>query len=511
VIRGRVVAADTGLAIAGARISSGATGIDDVFSDNEGRFELRALPARGYLIVASRSGFVAGGFGQRRRGDGVRPIQIAPGQVFDGVDIALSKGGVIAGVVLDRFGEPLPRAPVVVFRRRFEQGERRLIQESSPRRGPDGPLFGVADLTDDRGAFRLFGLLPGVYYVAAGEANPQARSRDDVPYGSVQQSGATFYPGTATVSNAQAIVLSEGQEVAGLSFAVVPVSSATIRGVARAADGRVPRSLRLLRHRESGAPSTETVPLQRDGSFAIPDLPPGRYTLFARDGDDLASTHLALGDDDVLVTLATRPGYTVRGQVVFAGGSPPPLPENASQIVTVRGEDGQGVIAATVTTDWTFEAKGILGRQRLGVAVPGWIPRRAERNGADITDVPFDVDGNVSGIRVLMTNRTTALEGAVRDRRDQPMPDSTVVIFAEDPARWLPRNRYHRRLQPDQNGRFTVTNLPAGRYLAVAVDYIEGGEDTNPDVLESLSRRATRVTLVEGETRTLALRVVELP
>jgi hypothetical protein len=62
--------------------------------------------------------------------------------------------------------------------------------------------------------------------------------------------------------------------------------------------------------------------------------------------------------------------------------------------------------------------------------------------------------------------------------------------------------------RPDQQGAFQVKDLPPGRYLAAAVDYLEEGEETNPDALERLRNTATPFALEEGDTKTLALKVV---
>ena len=61
--------------------------------------------------------------------------------------------------------------------------------------------------------------------------------------------------------------------------------------------------------------------------------------------------------------------------------------------------------------------------------------------------------------------------------------------------------------RPDQDGRFKITGLPAGSYYAVAVDYIESGDATDPEVLDRIRERATTFSLLDGETKTLDLKV----
>ena len=63
------------------------------------------------------------------------------------------------------------------------------------------------------------------------------------------------------------------------------------------------------------------------------------------------------------------------------------------------------------------------------------------------------------------------------DERGNALKDCTVVIFAEDEAKWaLPMNRWMSSARPDQDGRFKFSNLPPGTYYAIAVDYVAAGE-----------------------------------
>ena len=66
-------------------------------------------------------------------------------------------------------------------------------------------------------------------------------------------------------------------------------------------------------------------------------------------------------------------------------------------------------------------------------------------------------------------------------------------------------------VRPDQDGRFKVTGLPAADYYAVALDYIESGQWSDPEFLDRASLRATRFTLDEAQTKVLDLKLISLP
>jgi protocatechuate 3,4-dioxygenase beta subunit len=179
IIRGHVVAADTGLPIRRAHVTLSMTqpppvvavgnasppppraappmnfGTRQTLADAEGAFEFKNLPPGGYMVHASPwqfSGQYLGlAFGAQHPGPGVSgtPIHLAPGQVFDRATIALPRGAVIVGRVTDDMGQPIARAQV--YGMWFPRGSKR------------GMRNGVGAQTDDLGQFRIYGLEPGDY------------------------------------------------------------------------------------------------------------------------------------------------------------------------------------------------------------------------------------------------------------------------------------------------------------------------------------------------------------
>jgi protocatechuate 3,4-dioxygenase beta subunit len=119
------------------------------------------------------------------------------------MDIALRTAAAIAGVVLDEHGEPLEAAPVWLFESRFVNGERRLEEV---RGNAVAGVANASDVTDDLGQFRLFGLLPGTYYLAAG---PPGRPETSARRQGQNVATPTLYPGTLTLAGAQPITVAE--------------------------------------------------------------------------------------------------------------------------------------------------------------------------------------------------------------------------------------------------------------------------------------------------------------
>jgi len=98
----------------------------------------------------------------------------------------------------------------------------------------------------------------------------------------------------------------------------------------------------------------------------------------------------------------------------------------------------------------------------------------------------------------------------VSDERGEAVSEYSVAVFAEDARRWSEQSRYLAAVRPDQHGRYLVTGLPPGEYLAVALEYLEEGQGNDPDFLESLRPHATAFVLGEGERKALDLKLVKM-
>jgi hypothetical protein len=523
-IRGRVVAADSGAPVRRAQIRAFSTDTRAnriATSDGEGRFEFRDLPAGRWELSASKAGFVTMRFGQRRPFEAGSPVELRDAQVMDRADIALPRGAAITGRVYDEFGDPVAGARLQVLRYQLQQGVRRL----SP--------TGIGDESDDTGAFRLFGLTPGDYYVSA---TVRALRVDD-PSADAAGYAPTYYPGTGNIAEAQRVTVGLGQEMSNVSFALLPVRTVRVSGTVVDSMGR-PLGGGFLMLGPADAASDAPIlagggNVRQDGSFTLANIAPGSYTLTvgARFGGgrrgggpgpaagndsegEIAAVPLQVGNEDIsgfLVT--TTKGATLTGTVVAAPGSGVP-PLGAIQITTqaVPAGRGAGNSVARVGTTGAFTLTGLLGNRviRVGGLPQDWMVQSIRLGGSDVTDSVVEFSGNqdLRGARVTLTDRITEVNGKVSSGNETAR-DYTVVIFPDDPAKWTFPSRYLRAARPDQQGLFRVRALPPDdRYLAVAVDYLEEGEGGDPQFLEQIRGSATRFSLGDGETKPLDLKLV---
>jgi hypothetical protein len=552
-LMGKVIAGDTGAPVrrAQVRISGPDIGSKTALTDSQGRYEFRDLPAGRFNLSVSKSGFVTMQYGQNRPFEPGRPIELVDAQVMQKADVSLPRGSVLSGRIVDEFGEPVAEANVVAMRLQFSGGRRRLVQS------------GRNSTTNDLGQFRLYGLPPGDYYVSATLRSLDSMVMDMLgaanaggPTGSNNNSGyaATYYPGTPNPGEAQRLTLAVGQELPSVDIQLQPVRLARITGTAIGSDGK-PMSGAMVMLMPSMREAVAMMPggtsrTNKDGQFTLTGVAPGDYSLQIQSlaammsaagqamlfvsGDstapapatpargpqerEFATASVTVAGDDItgLTVVGTR-GAKATGKISFDGDAKPDgltsirlmaLPTDTDSMAPAASAFG----STRVTDTGAFEIDSLVGGRilRAGNLPKGWFLKRVELNGEDVTDraIEFKPGEDVDGFNIQLTNQTQSISGSVTDTMGAASKDYTVVIFPEDQQKWtLPSNRWIASARPDQDGRFKFTNLPAGAYYAVAVDYVAQGEWSDPDWLTRAAKKATRVTLDAGSAKTLDLKL----
>jgi len=496
-ITGHVLAPGTNTPVRGADIAAvNERGVQlAAKTDQDGAYQFERLAAGAWRISASKAGYVSWQFGERWPFQTPPPIALAAGQRFI-ADIPLSRGGAVSGRIFDASGESVGGVQVRVYRARMEQGARRL------------KAVGVADLTDDMGAFRVYGLPPGDYYVAA--------SLRVAPVGSIVETtyAPTYFPGTGDLAEAQRIKLGLGAE-ATATFPLLPVRPTRISGVVLSGSGGPADAfLNLVSEAsELGVPIGVGGVTRSDGTFTLADVAPGRYILNASlrgDGPDESASMPVTVDGNELtgITLVTGRPATLRGTIVADAGISRALPDKLT-VVAFSAREGGTVLDSG--DGRTFEIGSLDQPFRLTVdGLPeDWIIKSITVNDADALDNTIELARNQQAVaRVVLTDRLTEVGGVVAS--GDATTAREIIVFPENSAKWGHRTRYVRRIAADARGNFRIVGLPPGeRYLAYATDYLDDGEHLDPEFLTSIRNVAVPFSLEEGDKRALDLKVVE--
>jgi Carboxypeptidase regulatory-like domain len=318
---GRVVDADSKAPIAGARVMLAPVRTPrspvapmtpvSTLTDNRGRFAFADIEAGRFRVTVLRAGYVFDPIN-------APTVDLHPGQPSS-LDIALSRGAVLTGRILDQQGEPLPDVRVSALRRMPDRGDRFVMA---------APAHAT---TNDLGEFRVSGLLPGEYVLMA-DAQPIGPFTRTLlaPSSPAVTWAPTYYPGTTNQADAQIVVLQQADTVTDLEFRMVSAPAYRVSGIAVDASGKpVAEVMILLRPTGDISQRGFTPPLSAsskvDGTFTISGVIAGNYAIYAR-----RIVHFSSGGGSSISMVGGRSGG-------IAGVSP------LEQQITVDGADVSGI------------------------------------------------------------------------------------------------------------------------------------------------------------------------
>ena len=342
-------------------------------TDDAGRFGFRNLPAGRFTLTAARTSFITSQYGAKRPGRPGTPVAVGGGEQIANLVVRLWPGAVISGVVRDERGDPVEGVAVTA------------VPERARRAAPTWTLTNNGDQTNERGEYRIFGLEPGRYVVAAeadtaglGQIGAPTEAELDAAFEALRRRAApatstavssrtttlppetgplfdyapTYFPGTASVAAATPLTLEAGQEQSAVDFAIQRVPTATVSGTVVHPGGRPVAGVgvRMVSAAPStfqlGGPRTLSATTRLDGTFAIGQITPGDYKIHVRaaatpvpetPGRVSIDTTVPLlwgladitvsGSDVSGLTLNLQPALTVSGRLVFEPGAAPRPPD----------------------------------------------------------------------------------------------------------------------------------------------------------------------------------------
>ena len=526
-------------------------GIEDIrttATDDAGRYAFANLPSGTYILAVSKGGHLAISHGAPKSGMPGQAILLREGQSLTLPPVAIARGAVIAGRVVDRFGRPVPNLGVQASLFLTFNGERR-------RRAITGGT-GTA-VTNQHGEYRMFGLQPGTYIVfatppsgvrgvemidttAEAVAQVQRPQGTPVPLPPPVMYVPTLYPGVSDSSAAAVIELGKAQERTDIDFALQHVAVGQLRGVITGPDGQPLQGLRVARQNvlPSGLLPAETQSAVTDanGRFTMVNVAPATYVVSAigapssprllslaekglalPPGPATADAHLYGSTSATIspgasteVAIRMEPTPVVSGMAVLAGGA---KGEGAS-VRLVPAADGTALrnVSASIDAEHRFRLEGVLpGSYRLAVTslARGVRAVSAMQGDVDVFDVPFDIRLGVtpSNIVVTLTDVPTTLAGRLVDAAGAPVSSLYVMAFSTNAAHWHAGGRRIGAMRAGVDGSYLFDTLPPGEYFVCALTELDPTLQNEPAFLQELIPASVRITIAEGQTIRQDLRI----
>ena len=471
--------------------------------DANGEFKIDGLQAGLYRISAGAPGYVSAQ--QPGPTDSHSYYRIG-----DSVTLRLVKGGVITGTVTGPKG-PLVAMGVYAIRVRDEANK------------PLTAAMGFHERsTDDRGVYRLYGLLPGGYLISA--AKPRIGLIAPTAYDNYTP---TYFP-SSTRDTASEVAVREGEEItADIQYRAEPghAISGTVVGVVESQTQFSPSaSINLTSVRDRSSHMGTSASSNDNFSFAIYGVADGEYELsalqFSQSRDEFRSPPQRVtvrGADVTGITLTLAPMASIEGRLVFENDPKAGCGkrrETAAQETIVFGRryepEKKANVAAKTAPDVSLsatnhvstgvaDAKGSFtlrnlppGSYRIDPRAPasGWYVRsiaigatqtvatRAASHVIARDGIILKSGERVSGLTVTITEGAASIRGRISVAGDQSLlPRMRLYLVPAEPDSSENLLRFFEGTVAN-DGTFAMGNLAPGRYWMIAQPAVESDSNS---------------------------------
>lgn len=464
-------------------------------TDDEGNYRITNVPPGNYGVIVAAPGFIP------PEPTTERTFLIIKGETIENVDFALGRGGVITGKVTNSDGRPVIEEKISISPVETKQGYTYFDNSTAQTR------------TDDRGIYRMFGVPPGKYRVAAGENQDVSVGRE------LGGSGyrRTFHPATADASEATIIEVTEGGEATNVDITLArSIVKYSVRG--RIIDGDSGQPLANISYGvERYVSDNYTAGLRtgavtnKDGEFRLDNLAPGKYAVFfdTPPDSDWRADHLRFDviDQDVKgLTVRTSRGSSISGVIVPDGTADKTFYERLHKarvqaMVRNTGSTRSSDQSATINTDGSFRIAGVqpglvtfwIGGDRLYVV-------RTERQGiAYPQGIELREREQITGLRLIVGIANGAIQGTIKLEGGVIPAGHLVSVTLNRLGDPIPMTDSSKSAEVDARGNFFAGDLLPGTY-DVTASYA-------PDIQTPWRRTTQQVVVTNGAVVNVTLTI----
>ncbi|PYU77099.1 MAG: hypothetical protein DMG49_00275 [Acidobacteria bacterium] len=469
-----------------------------------GHFAFEHVVAGKYVLSARRHGYARQKYEQHEGFS--TAIVVGPQRDSEHIVFALFPEAVIAGQVIDDFGEPVRRAKVMLYVEDRTDG-RTWVHRSSE--------SGIEDYrTDDQGRYRFGGLQKGRYYVAvsarpwyaqnitaesmAGGPAPDPTALREVV--EVEQNESldvvyplTFYAGTTDSARASTISLEPGEMVtADVSLAAVPALHLRLTAPGLDLSQPINVSVGLSGFGLPAAFAETPLAWQDIESIGIVGVPPGEIHINAQSVGDTKTPLLFNETLNASQGMEINLNHQARGVPVSGIAKIPQgahLPERSSFFL--REVETGRFSQAQIKPDGSFDfGDGVIpGKYVPALSFAGlsnWYVSEVQADGAEVSGRVVDLQAvNPVRLTLSLSDAVGRVEGVAL--KDGKGIDGIMVLLVSKELlsnEVAGRGSVLDRNQSDSDGSFAFADMPPGDYTVLAIQNGWDEDWGDPSVLQ---------------------------
>lgn len=444
-------------------------------TDQNGTYRIPNVPPGSYEVTPAAPAFVPADAKEQRGG---KTVLVGEDDDIENINFALMRGGVITGRVTDADGRPVIQQQVYIYRTdAFEQQPQ----------GPPRPVFPAnSTQTDDRGIYRVFGLMPGRYKVAAGRSDDGFSSMVGPLRSTYKQ---VFHPDVTDQAKAVVIEVGEASEANNVDIALGrPLQTFAIAGRLVDSERGLPApNIRLGVQRFTGQRFeiiSTVANSSAQGDFILEGLIPGKYGIYLfpnqNSGMRVEPVTFDVIDQDVSgITVKLIKGASLSGIVTIETEDKAVLAKFSElQLRAFVSSPGGGAMgtagmassaSSPIAPDGSFQLTGLPGGTAnisLGAMSSPFPPKgfniaRIERDGVVQRGIELKEGEQVTGVRVVLAYGNATLRGVVKLENGTLAPGARIFVRLTKPGE---NSNIMRPPSVDARGYFLIEGLPAGMY-----------------------------------------------
>jgi hypothetical protein len=458
-----------------------------VSTNNEGKFQIKGLEPGLFRIQANAPGYVS------------QPSTFSEEEelhrIGGSVTINLVRGGVITGKVVNAADEPVVAVRVRAI----------MIRDAANKKSPSGLFRSLERQTDDRGIYRLYGLLPGTYIVSAGGFSSY--------WDSAYTSKSPTYAPSSTRDTADEISVTSGEETKDINIRYRGELGNLVTGSATGAAGANARLNIILARVRNGIieDSLSTSQNVNGKGFEFQGVPDGEYEIWAgsasTSGEIFASETRRItikGADITGIKLVIKPLPSLTGQLFLVDSKVPNCkgrrrPNFEEMLVTARSNSPQlqrreqffnyfpGQVSPNKTGE--FQLRNLQPGQFTlnirffarywyfqSIIVPlptGSNATSKPRTSNEVIDssrnwIVLKPGDRIAGLKIILAEGAASVQGMIELKDGEKLPRALNLTLV--PAETENRENVMRFFATSvgDDGRFRVSNIPPGRYFVMA-------------------------------------------